>query len=135
MANTAADIDPTAREWLTEPYKTIVKGLTGIIAIVVALKAIVYEPNAVPMFAHEEHAFRMLAFAALTVWTTLTFGVKRRGIATVTVLIFATFVELILMPARGFEVYTMASSNLGIAIAYCCMQLYWLSLRDRLKTE
>ena len=135
MANTAADIDPTAREWLSEPYKTIVKGLTGIIAIVVALKAIVYEPSAVPMFAHEEHAFRMLAFAALTVWTTLTFGVKRRGIATVTVLIFATFVELILMPARGFEVYTMASSNLGIAIAYCCMQLYWLSLRDRLKTD
>lgn len=128
------EVDPKRSYWLTGTLSQVAKGLTGIVAVLVALKAIAYEPVIDPVFEHQDHIFRILAFAALTVWTTLTLGVKRRGMAAMVVLAFASFVEIILMPARGEYMFTVASANLGIVFAYCGMQLYWMNLvRKRLK--
>lgn len=133
MADTATDIEPNRSYWMTGTPALIAKGLTGIVAILVALKAAAYEPVSDTVFAHQNHIFRILAFAALTVWTTLTLGVRRRGMAAMVVLAFASFVEIILMPARGDYMFTVASANLGIVFAYCGMQLYWMNLvRKRL---
>jgi len=118
---------------MTGTPAVIAKGLTGIVAVLVALKAAAYEPVSNAVFAHQDHIFRILAFAALTVWTTLTLGVRRRGMSAMIVLAFASFVEIILMPARGDYMFTVASANLGIVFAYCGMQLYWMNLvRKRL---
>lgn len=128
------EVDPKRSYWLTGTPLQVAKGLTGIVAVLVALKAVAYEPVTNPVFEHQDHIFRILAFAALTVWTTLTLGVKRRGMAAMVVLAFASFVEIVLMPARGEYMFTVASANLGIVFAYCGMQLYWMNLvRKRLK--
>lgn len=134
MTDTAVDTEPKRNYWLAGNFALAAKALTGVVAILVALKAVAYEPSSTPLFENQDHFFRILAFAALTVWTTLTLGVKRRGAAAITVLAFASFVELIILPARGSEVFTVASANLGIVFAYCGMQLYWMNLvRKRLK--
>lgn len=133
MADTATEIEPNRSYWMTGTPALIAKGLTGIVAILVALKAAAYEPVSDAAFTHQDHIFRILAFAALTVWTTLTLGVRRRGMAAMVVLAFASFVEIVLMPARGDYMFTVASANLGIVFAYCGMQLYWMNLvRKRL---
>ena len=41
---------------------------------------------------------------------------------------FAIFVELILAPMRQEQSMTLASTNFGIVLAYCGLQLYWLDL-------
>lgn len=134
MTDTISDVDPKRSYWPTGTSAQIAKGLTGIVAVLVALKAAAYEPATNPVFEHQDHIFRILAFAALTVWTTLTLGVKRRGMAAMVVLAFASFVEIFLLPARGEYMFTVASANLGIVFAYCGMQLYWMNLvRQRLK--
>ena len=105
-----------------------ITALTGVLAIFVALKAAAYTPNENPVFDNQDHLFRILAFAALTVWISFTIGVRRRGAAAMIALIFACFVELVIVPARGDSMGTLVSANLGIVLAYCAMHLYWLGL-------
>ena len=109
-------------------------GLSGIIAILVALKAAAYEPSLTPYLPYQDHFFRVLSFAALTVWTTFAVGVRRRGPAAIITLGFAVFVELYLVPMRAGHESTLASANFGIVLAYCGMQLYWMDLvKQRLR--
>ena len=113
--------------WLKGLPSKISKGLCGIIAVLVALKAAAYTPSETELFAHQEHFVRILAFAALTVWTALTIGLQRRGAAAMITLAFAIFVEMLLVPARDAGMPSIVSANLGIVFAYCGLQLYCLS--------
>lgn len=106
-------------------------GLCGIIAVLVALKAAAYEPATDPAIPHQDHFFRILAFAALTIWATFAVGVRRRGAAAIITLTFALFVEMVLVPIRHEGMSTLVSANLGIVLAYCAMHLYWLDLVKR----
>ena len=105
----------------------VVTGLTGILAVFVAIKAAAYVPSHAPIIENQDHWLRLMAFAALTVWTTFTIGVRRRGAAAMTTLGFAIFVELVIVPARGESMGTLVSANLGIVFAYCAMHLFALA--------
>lgn len=109
--------------------RTIAIGLTGVVAICVALQAVLYVPSADPLIPNQDHLFRLIAFASLTVWTTLTIGLSRRGIAAMITLAFASFLDLVIVPVRAESMMgTLASANLGIVFAYCGLQLYWNQL-------
>ena len=103
-------------------------GLCGIIAILVALKTMTYEPGVTAAIPYQDHFFRVLSFAALTVWTTFAIGLRRRGPAAMITLGFAIFVELIFAPLNQTASMTLVSTNFGIVLAYCGLQLYWLDL-------
>lgn len=122
------DLTFTRKYWAKGLPGQLAMGLCGIIAILVALKAITYEPGLEAAFAYQDHFFRVLSFAALTVWTTFAIGIRRRGPAAMITLGFAIFVELILSPMRNEPSTTLVSTNFGIVLAYCGMQLYWLNL-------
>ena len=107
--------------------RTLAKGLCGIIAILVAIKAAAYTPTVPELFTHEQHFMRVLAFTALTVWIALSIDVQRRGAAAIIALAFAIFVEMFLVPARDLAVPSTVSANLGIVLAYCGLHLYGLS--------
>tara|TARA_R110000744_G_scaffold7216_3_gene24779 strand:- start:1010 stop:1447 length:438 start_codon:yes stop_codon:yes gene_type:complete len=128
MPDTAAEMLPQRKYWVSGNLKMVATGLTGLIAIFVALKATAYNSGGV--IGIEDHVFRMVAFASLTIWVALTIGLRRSGTAAVITLGFATFIELILEPARGQDYGTLASTNLGIVLAYCGLQLYWYRLAD-----
>lgn len=122
------DVVVTRNYWVQGLPGQLAMGLSGIIAILVALKAAAYEPSLEPYLPYQDHFFRVLSFAALTVWTTFAIGIRRRGPAAIITLGFAIFVELILVPMRSDQASTLASTNFGIVLAYCAMQLYWLDL-------
>lgn len=103
-------------------------GLCGIIAILVALKTMTYEQGVTAAIPYQDHFFRVLSFAALTVWTTFAIGLRRRGPAAMITLGFAIFVELIFSPLNQTASMTLVSTNFGIVLAYCGLQLYWLDL-------
>lgn len=120
--------------WVQGLPGQLAMGLCGIIAVLVAVKAAAYQPSDTPVLPYEDHFFRVLSFAALTVWTTFAVGLRRRGPAAVITLGFAVFVEMILVPMRDEQMSTLASANFGIVLAYCGMQLYWLDLvKQRLR--
>ncbi len=112
--------------WMQGLPGQVAKGLCGIIAVLVALKTAAYQPTEPEIFAHQGAFFRILAFAALTVWTAFTIGIQRRGHAAMFTLAFALFVEMVLVPARHAGLPSIVSANLGIVLAYCGLQLYWL---------
>jgi len=118
----------TRKYWAKGLPGQLAMGLSGIIAVLVALKTLTYEPGLETTFPYQDHFFRVLSFAALTVWTTFAIGLRRRGPAAMIILGFAIFVELILAPMRHETSMTLASANFGIVLAYCGMQLYWLDL-------
>lgn len=107
----------------------IASGLAGLMAILIAIQTMAYAPGAV--LTQQDHAVRLLAFAALTIWMVLALGIKRRGTAAITVLAFASFLELVVLPARGDTFGTLASANLGIVCAYCALQAYSWRLNGR----
>lgn len=114
--------------WMRGLPSQLAKGLCGIIAVMVAIKAAAYDPSQTSFFAHQDHFVRILAFAALTVWTAFTIGLSRRGAAAVITLGFAVIVELLIVQVRHEGLSTVASANLGIVMAYCGLQLYWLGV-------
>lgn len=114
-----------ASDWATRPVKTLIQGAAGLLAIAVAVQVMAYSHGG--DIALTDHAVRIGAFAALTVWTTLTVGLHRRGAAAITVLAFASFIEWVVLPTRGEGVGgTLVSANLGIVLAYCGMHVYGL---------
>lgn len=118
----------TRNYWMTGLPGQIATGLCGIIAVLVAIKAAAYHPIEAELFAYENQFIRVLAFAALTVWTAFTIGVRRRGHAAIITLVFAIFVEMFLVPIRDGEMPAIVSANLGIVFAYCGLELYWLGV-------
>ncbi len=100
----------------------IASALAGLMAILIAIQTLAYAPGA--ELTQQDHAVRLLAFCALTVWLALALGVRRRGIAAIAVLAFASFLELFVLPLRGDAIGTLASANLGIVSAYCGLQAY-----------
>ncbi len=114
---------------------TIISTLTGVLAVFVAIKAAAHVPSETPLFEHQDHVQRILAFAALTVWATFSIGLRRRGHAAIAALAFACVVELVIAPARGEAMGTLVSANLGIVFAYCAIHLYWLGVTQPSKTE
>ena len=58
------------------------------------------------------------------------FGMLGILIAAITTLVFALFVEMVLVPARNAGLPTIVSANLGIVLAYCGLQLYWLLIAE-----
>lgn len=128
MSETAVEMLPQRKYWVSGKLKTVATALTGVIAIFVALKAAAYNSGGV--IGVEDHIFRIVAFASLTIWVALTIGLRRSGTAAVMALGFATFIELILEPVRGQGYGTLASTNLGIVFAYCGLQLYRYRLAD-----
>jgi hypothetical protein len=128
MTEATTTTAPRASAWAGKPVKTLIQGGAGVLAIAVAVQAMAYSPGG--DVGLTDHAVRIAAFAALTVWATLTFGLHRRGAAAVTVLAFASFIEWVVLPTRGEGVgSTLVSANLGIVLAYCGLHLYGLSAR------
>ena len=89
MADQTAEMTPQRDYWISGNLKTVATGLTGIIAIFVALKATAY--SAGDIVGLDDHIFRTVAFASLTVWVALTIGLRRSGAAAIIVLGMATF--------------------------------------------
>jgi hypothetical protein len=128
---TNASAEPTRAYWLSGPVGLIAKGLTGCIAVLLAVKTINGAPT--DALVWQDHLFRVIAFAGLTVWAALTIGLHRRGAAAIIVLGFASAVEWFVLPTRGATMGTLVSANLGIVLAYCGLHLYWNSLTERAK--
>ena len=128
MSDIATVEDVSRSYWPKGWAARVLTGLSGILAVIVALKAAAYEPSGDVLFANQDHIFRIIAFIALTVWTTFAIGVRRRGAAAMITLGFAIFVDMILVPLKHEGMSTITSANLGIVIAYCSMHLYWLGL-------
>ena len=91
MADQTVEMTPQRNYWISGNLKTVATGLTGVIAIFVALKATAY--SAGDVVGLDDHIFRTVAFASLTVWVALTIGLRRSGAAAIIVLGMATFIE------------------------------------------
>ena len=117
--------------WMKGLPGLIANGFCGVIAIFVAIQAVSFEPHAAAGSEQVDHIVRILSFAGLTAWVTFAIGIRRRGAAAIIVLVFATFLELVIVPIRSTGLSTIASANLGIVLAYCAAQLYWLVLQGR----
>lgn len=122
------EIPVTRKYWMKGLPAQLAMGLSGIVAVLVALNAAAYESSGTQSIAYQDHFYRVLSFAALTIWTTFAIGLRRRGPAAIITLGFAVFVELVLQPIRNGGTAHLASANFGIVLAYCAMQLYWLDL-------
>ena len=109
--------------WLTGLPQQIAAGLCGIIAVLIALKSVAYDPSGVA--SNYDHFVRVLSFAALPVWITFTIGMSRRNSATIISLVFAVIVELLLVPTTHTGLSTITAANLGIVLSYCSLELYW----------
>jgi hypothetical protein len=124
-------LNPAPSYWLRGMPALFANGLCGLIAILVAIKAMTYEPHTGPGGVGFDHIARIISFAGLTIWVTFTIGVRRRGAAAMIVLGFAVFLELVIVPLRDSGLSTVVSANLGIVVAYCAAQLYWFALQAR----
>jgi len=112
-------------------WQLVAKAVTGVLAIFVAIQAMVYTSSANPQVVYQDHIFRLVAFCSLTLWSAFTIGLRRRGMAAIVTLAFASLVDLLIVPARAEPMGTLVSANLGIVIAYCGLQLYWNQLVER----
>lgn len=98
--------------------------LTGLIAVLIALKAAYWSPDE-SLLPLQNQIVRMTAFASLTVWTTFAVGLQRRGVAAMLSMVFAAVLELLIMPARNEEVFTLGSASSGIVLAFLALQFYF----------
>lgn len=128
-------LETTPNYWMRGVPALVASGLCGIIAIFVAIKAVSFEPHSFAGSEGFDHLFRITSFAALTVWVTFAIGIRRRGVAAITVLAFAAFLEFIIVPMKTSGLSTIASANLGIVLAYCGAQLYWFALQRNRKQD
>ena len=115
----------SARTSHTENGRIAVKGLTGLLAVFVAIQAMAYSSSAGSAVLYEDHILRLLAFCSLTLWLAFALGLEKRGMAAIMALGFASLVDLLIVPARAEPMGTLVSANLGIVLAYCGLHLYW----------
>ena len=128
MTEHTAELSP---QTIPRSWQMIAKGVTGLLAIFVAIQAMVYTSASGSELAYQDHMFRLVAFCSLTLWLAFTIGLRRRGMAAMLTLAFASFVDLLIVPVRAESMGTLVSANLGIVIAYCGLQLYWNQLKLR----
>ena len=114
----------------TKNWHVVGKGISGLLAVFVAIQAMVYAPANGSAVLYEDHIFRLVAFCSLTLWLAFTLGLARRGTAAIVTLGFASFVDLLIVPARAEAMGTLVSANLGIVLAYCGLHMYWDQLRS-----
>lgn len=120
--------------WMHGAAERVATGLTGLIAVLVALKAAVWTPGE-EMFGLQNEFIRLAAFASLNVWATLTIGLSRRGVAAMLTMVFAAFVELVIMPVHPEATRTLAAAAMGIAITYLALQFYWYRVHAEASPE
>lgn len=106
-------------------------------ALVVFLAALLVFGRTAPVgsLGLEDHLFRLVSFATLTVWISLIIGIHRRGTAAICALAVASLLELLILPATGGTYGALVSANLGIVIAYCGMQAYWYGIANSRRTR
>lgn len=110
--------------WLHGTAERIATGLTGLIAVLIAVRAAAWSPG-LETFPLQNEMLRMSAFGSLTVWATLTMGVSRRGAAAMLTMVFAAFLELLILPASGETLRTLSAGACGIVLAFLGLQFYW----------
>lgn len=122
---------PAVREnfFKSSTFKTIVLGVSGLLAVLIALKVVAHGNGIAPSLG--DHMFRFTAFASLTIWMAFAFGISRRNFATIFVLAFASFCELFILQLRGGALGTLASANLGIVVAYALLEIYASKRREK----
>lgn len=125
QAEPIARLEFSREYWIQGLPNQIAAGLCGIIAVLVALKSVAYDPAAGGDMTLFNHSVRAASFAALTIWISFTIGIRRRGVAAMIALGFAVIVELFLVPTMHGGASTIVTANLGIVFAYCALQLYW----------
>lgn len=124
MAETTLGQQIERSYWLHGTAQQFATALTGIITVLVALKTAAHTPSDTELMLWQAQILRACAFASLTIWATLTMGLSRRGVAAMLVMVFATVLELIVLPARGGTLVTLAPSACGIALAYLGLHFY-----------
>ena len=77
------DVPLDRNYWAKGVPGQLAMGLCGIIAVLIALKTLTYAPGAEAALPMQDHFFRVLSFAALTVWTAFAIGLRRRGAAAI----------------------------------------------------
>ncbi|MEL6664477.1 MAG: hypothetical protein AAFR33_15910, partial [Pseudomonadota bacterium] len=77
------------------------------------------------VFPLQNELMRMSAFGSLTVWATLTIGISRRGAAAMLTLVFASFLEMIILTPSQETIRTLSSAAVGIVLAFLGLQFYW----------
>ncbi len=122
MSELAATPAPTQRAGMKKLIRLLAVFCAGLMVVAIALDAMSHSTGL--FVSREDHALRLLAFSALTVWLTLGMGIAHRGVAAVSSLTFASFIDLILLPSRGEAHGALISANLGIVCAYCGLTLY-----------
>ncbi|MEL6723661.1 MAG: hypothetical protein AAFP81_07490 [Pseudomonadota bacterium] len=135
QADTTLEPEIKRDYWLRGAIGQVATGLCGVIAVLVALKSVAFEPGLQDPSGFYDHFVRILSFAALTVWIALTIGIRRRNAAAMIALAFAIVVELILVPTQHTGLSTITAANLGIVLAYCGLELYWKAVADSNGTQ
>ncbi|MEM1106201.1 MAG: hypothetical protein AAGH87_07400 [Pseudomonadota bacterium] len=110
--------------WMHGTAERVATGLTGLIAVLIAVRSAAWAPGE-EIFALQNEILRMSAFGSLTVWAALTIGISRRGAAAMLTLVFASFLELVILTPSPETVRTLASGSVGIVLAFLGLQFYW----------
>ncbi|HAY07579.1 MAG TPA: hypothetical protein PKV67_04370 [Hyphomonas sp.] len=108
--------------WFGPNLRALSSVCAGGMVVLIAISALSLDTGAFATL--EDRGLRLIAFAALTVWLSLGLGLHRRGVAAISVLAFASFLELFVHPIRGEAVGTLPAANLGIVLAWCSLQVY-----------
>lgn len=114
----------TRSYWVHGNVERVATALTGLIAVLVALQAASWSPGG-EAFILQNESVRMAAFASLTIWATLTMGLHRRGAAAMLAMVFASFLELVILPFGPETARTLAAGTAGIILSFLALQFYW----------
>ncbi|MCI4643242.1 MAG: hypothetical protein MRY64_00485 [Hyphomonadaceae bacterium] len=110
--------------WLYGTAERVATGLTGLIAVLIAVRSAAWAPG-LESFPLQNEIMRLSAFGSLTVWATLTMGLSRRGAAAMLTMAFATFLDLLILPVSGETLRTLSAGASGIVLAFLGLQFYW----------
>ena len=114
--------------WLYGTAERVATGLTGLIAVLIAVRSAAWAPG-LESFPLQNEIMRLSAFGSLTVWATLTMGLSRRGAAAMLTMAFATFLDLLILPVSAETVRTLSAGASGIVLAYLGLQFYSYRVR------
>lgn len=108
--------------WFGPNLRALSSVCAGGMVVLIAISALSHDTGVIATL--EDRGLRLIAFAALTVWLSLGLGLHRRGVAAISVLAFASFLEVFVHPIRGEAQGTLPAANLGIVLAWCSLQVY-----------
>lgn len=125
MSDMTAGEERGPSAWMDRRLEQIATGVTGVIAVIVALKTVTFAESADTVLPLQDYVVRASAFSSMTIWTALTIGLHRRGVAAMVALGFALCLELIFSPLRGVIMPALGASSFGIGLSYLGLHLYW----------